>query len=197
MSRHQNTQAYTLTTSWKFTRGWQRVGFLGVSPPQFSWPDHLLTKQHYPWYQAIVPSIKLTLHWMRCQFAMLFKLIQGIIPLTALSGPITVVQIMSSALSQSMVITLYYFAIINILLAIMNCLPVPVLDVGQVVLAIIEKLLGRAISIPMQVLISQTSFILLILHIIFVSLNDMSRLLPPPHRALFYPTPLCFTEYVS
>ena len=70
---------------------------------------------------------------------------------------------------------IWFMTFININLAILNLLPIPVLDGGHLMFALIEKLRGKAVS-P-RVLEKSLSFcaMLLITMILYVSYNDIKR----------------------
>jgi len=70
-----------------------------------------------------------------------------------------------------------FIASISLILMIMNLLPIPVLDGGHIFFYLIEGIFGKPIPLKTQGLVQQIGFIILILLMIFVFYNDISRLL--------------------
>lgn len=61
---------------------------------------------------------------------------------------------------------LWFAVVVNVNLAILNLMPLPVLDGGHIVLAILEKIRGRAVGLrPLEII--QTGFVLLLLSFMF------------------------------
>lgn len=75
---------------------------------------------------------------------------------------------------------LFIVILINVNLAILNLLPIPVLDGGHILFATIEKVRGK--PLPQNLLVTlQGSFILLLLFfMVFVSVNDVKRFFLQP-----------------
>lgn len=78
--------------------------------------------------------------------------------------------------SQSLYLLLSLTVMININLAILNLLPVPVLDGGHILIATINRLRKKAISIRTQSCITMFFMMLLFGFMGYVLLNDWSRL---------------------
>jgi regulator of sigma E protease len=73
--------------------------------------------------------------------------------------------------------------LLNVNLAILNMLPVPVLDGGHVLLAIIEKVRRRPISARVQEYATTAFAVLLISFMLYVTVGDIRRL--PLFKAMF------------
>ncbi|MDF9828482.1 regulator of sigma E protease [Ereboglobus sp. PH5-10] len=100
------------------------------------------------------------------------------IGLDKMSGPIGIVTIISSAARSSIIDVLYFLVLINVSLAIFNMLPIPVLDGGHILFAVIAKVRGR--PLPASVIATTQSVFMLLLFsmIIYVSFFDVRRNLP-------------------
>ncbi len=61
-------------------------------------------------------------------------------------------------------------------LAVLNLLPIPVLDGGHLVFLLIEAVRGRALSIQARVRLSQFGFILILALMVWVLTSDVLRL---------------------
>jgi len=69
-------------------------------------------------------------------------------------------------------------ALISVNLAILNLLPVPMLDGGHLLFFVIEAVLGRPLSLRKREIAQQIGLALLMLLMVFALFNDLTRLLP-------------------
>jgi regulator of sigma E protease len=102
------------------------------------------------------------------------KLIQGRIPMESIGGPIRIAIMAGQEADQGLVQLLNFIAVISIQLAILNILPIPVLDGGHLLFYGFEALLRRPLSLRMRETAQQIGVFLLILLMIFVFYNDIS-----------------------
>jgi regulator of sigma E protease len=70
-----------------------------------------------------------------------------------------------------------YLALISISLAIVNLLPVPVLDGGHVVIHSVEWLMGRPLSEKAQIIGTQIGMFFILTLMIWAFVNDIGRLM--------------------
>jgi regulator of sigma E protease len=106
----------------------------------------------------------------------LFKLFQGIISPKTLGGPILIAQIAGEQAKEGIIQFLLFMALLSINLAVLNLLPIPVLDGGHLLFYGIELVTGREINIRWREMAQQAGFVLLILLMIFVFMMDIERL---------------------
>ena len=94
-----------------------------------------------------------------------------------LSGPIGMGNIIYQSAKWDIRMVFWVVVIININLAILNLLPIPVLDGGHIVFATIEKIRGRAL--PQNLLMSmQGAFMIVLLSLmLYVTFFDGKRIL--------------------
>ena len=98
------------------------------------------------------------------------------IRLSHMSGPVGMGNIIYKTAKRDFRWVLFIVIIINVNLAIINLLPIPVLDGGHITFATIEKLRGRAL--PENVMMSlQGSFVILLLSLmLYVTVFDGKRI---------------------
>jgi regulator of sigma E protease len=70
-----------------------------------------------------------------------------------------------------------FMAVISINLGILNLFPIPILDGGLIVFLLIELMIGKPLSIKKRELAQKVGLFLLILLMVVVFYNDMTRLL--------------------
>jgi regulator of sigma E protease len=72
-------------------------------------------------------------------------------------------------------LALSFLVLLNINLAILNLLPIPVLDGGHIVMSILEKIRRRPLNVKLVEYVTTGFAVLLISFILFVSFNDLTR----------------------
>ena len=104
------------------------------------------------------------------------KLFQGVVPLKTLGGPIMIGQLTGDIARENLGYLFPFMALISINLAILNLLPIPVLDGGMILFFLIEILIKKPISIRKRELAQKVGFFLLILLMAIVFYNDLIRI---------------------
>ena len=97
------------------------------------------------------------------------------IGLSKVSGPVGIVRIFHEAAEAGIRSVLRFTILINVNLAILNLLPIPVLDGGQMVFATIGRLRGRALPVNFIVTAQSVFIVLLFSMVIYVSFFDVRR----------------------
>ena len=96
-----------------------------------------------------------------------------------MAGPISIISEMSKAASKGFGIFLILLAIISINLAILNLIPLPIFDGGQMLFYTIEAIIGRSLPIKVREGIHIVSWILIMLLILYLSGKDILRIFWP------------------
>ena len=94
-----------------------------------------------------------------------------------LSGPIKIVEIGAQLSEQGGNGILIFAALISINLAVLNSLPLPLLDGGQLVFTLIEGFRGKPVPAKVQIAVTQSSFFLLVGLSVLLIIRDTSQLL--------------------
>ncbi len=94
-----------------------------------------------------------------------------------LSGPVKIVEIGAQLSEQGGTGILLFAALISINLAVLNSLPLPLLDGGQLVFTLIEGFRGKPVPVKVQMAVTQSSFILLVGLSVLLIIRDTSQLL--------------------
>ncbi len=125
-------------------------------------------------------------HYTNKEFSsLLIKTIQGYKGLITnfsstaqqLSGPVKIVEIGAQLSEQGGTGILLFAALISINLAVLNSLPLPLLDGGQLVFTLIEGLRGKPVPVKIQIAVTQSSFFLLVGLSVLLIIRDTSQLL--------------------
>ncbi|GDX36489.1 zinc metalloprotease [Alphaproteobacteria bacterium] len=103
-------------------------------------------------------------------------LITGYIPVKELGGPVKIARYSSKTIEMGWNVVLWFCALISLNLAIMNLLPIPVLDGGHLFFYIIEAIIRKPVSPKIQMIGFKIGFALVLALMIFTTLNDIRNL---------------------
>jgi regulator of sigma E protease len=107
---------------------------------------------------------------------MLGRMITGDVSIKNISGPINIAQFAGESAQRGADYFLGFLAIVSISLGVLNLLPIPVLDGGQIVYQSIEGLKGSPMSERAQIMGQQIGIFALILLMSFAFYNDLARI---------------------
>lgn len=104
------------------------------------------------------------------------NLFTGSVSIKNLSGPVGIFTVIDQVKSTGFENLIYLLAYLSVNVGVVNLLPIPVFDGGRVLLLIIESISGKKFP-KLESILNYVGFGLLILLTIFVTLNDILRLL--------------------
>jgi regulator of sigma E protease len=147
------------------------IGQIGVS---FSEP---MVFHKLPARRAVGEAIRLCRLDLERTVLMLSSLFSGEVSAKELGGPILIYQITTSAAQEGFATLLKRTAFISVNLCIINLLPIPVADGGHIVFLMLEAVRRKPLDIRIMERIQQAGLVLLLLIFLFVTFNDINRLL--------------------
>ena len=131
--------------------------------------------------KGFIPSIKYagetTLSLYKLMFTTIKQLFNGRASVKDLSGPVGIYTIVSEESKAGLSNILYLTAYLSINVGFINLLPFPAFDGGRVVFLIIEKIRRKRVPVKIEAIVNGVGFGLLMLLMIFVTFNDILRLL--------------------
>jgi regulator of sigma E protease len=92
-----------------------------------------------------------------------------------LSGPPGILALLAAYVNSDWRLALSFLVLLNINLAIINLLPMPVLDGGHIVMALVERLFGKPLPHRLVEYTTTAFAVLLISFMLYVSFNDVRR----------------------
>jgi regulator of sigma E protease len=107
-----------------------------------------------------------------------WKLVTGTIPASNVGSVVQITVTAGQQAQQGFVPYARFVALISINLAILNLLPIPMLDGGHLLFFAIEAVLGRPLSLRKREIAQQIGLALLLLVMVFALYNDLTRFLP-------------------
>jgi regulator of sigma E protease len=93
-----------------------------------------------------------------------------------LSGPVGIFAMLGIAVNTDYRLALSFLVLLNINLAILNMLPLPVLDGGHIVMAMIEAIFRRPLPVRIQEYATTVFALALISFMVYVSYHDLGRI---------------------
>ncbi len=131
------------------TRGEDASGapywMLGIAPAPAPMPDYDATLQHGP-VAAVPAALRETWKLARDSVAMIGRLLSGRASVENVSGPITIARYANASAQLGAAWFLNFLALLSLSLAIINLLPIPVLDGGHLLYYLIELVKGSPLS---------------------------------------------------
>jgi len=133
--------------------------------------------EHRNLQESILYGISRTIDMSVLTLKMLGGMLLGDVSTKNISGPISIANYAGSTLSFGFTAFLNFLAVISISLGVLNLLPIPMLDGGQITQLIIEKASGKPIS-DQWIIFSQKIGILFIFILMSIALfNDLNLFL--------------------
>lgn len=166
----------TLIPNIKKTEKGISVGFAGIFPTVLPLSEEYNVLHQYKWIPALYQASNKAWYLIRLTFSMLSKLIIGDAKLSHLSGPISIAQGAGESAESGLVYYLMFLALISINLGVINLLPLPILDGGNLLFLLIEKLNGKPVSDRIQNYSYRVGSIMLVFLMVLALFNDFSRL---------------------
>ncbi|MGB5166624.1 MAG: RIP metalloprotease RseP [Woeseiaceae bacterium] len=117
--------------------------------------------------------------WSTTKFtlSMLGRMLTGDVSIKNISGPINIAQFAGESAENGLDYYLGFLAIVSISLGVLNLLPVPVLDGGQIVYQLVELVKGSPLSERAQIMGQQVGIFALLILMSFAFYNDIARIL--------------------
>ena len=146
------------------------VGKIGIALGYF---------QRYGPLEAIAASARHNLDIAKQTLAVFGKIFSGrLAAKSALAGPIEIAALSGAAARSSFVDLIYLMGLISTSIALLNLMPVPVLDGGQIFILLIESLRRKDLSLRIKEAINMVGFALIILLMVAVLYFDLVKNVP-------------------
>ncbi|HKD06441.1 MAG TPA: RIP metalloprotease RseP [Bryobacteraceae bacterium] len=160
------------------------------------------------WMIGVATEVKLNIQKTRLSFpaalaesvrqneeygTLIVRVFRGILerrmPAKNLMGPIGIAQSATQAASEGPASFLTLMSMVSLNLAIVNLLPIPILDGAMILTLLVEMVMGRDISMNVKEAMLKVGFVFLMMLMVFVIYNDIARRMPPgsalpPHGAI-------------
>jgi regulator of sigma E protease len=172
-----NAQSETMA----FTLDAEAQRQLALLRPALAIPEGLFAplqttlKAQSPW-QAVVLGFQETHRKMLKTYLTFARIVQGTLKVEHLKGPVGIAHMGTLLAGRGFMWLLFFLAIVNINLAVINFLPLPIVDGGQALMIIYEWIRGKPVPIAFQNAVMIAGMLLIGSIFIFVTFNDVRNL---------------------
>ncbi|MFW6119598.1 MAG: M50 family metallopeptidase [Petrotogales bacterium] len=129
--------------------------------------------------QNIVEAISLGFQWATELLSTMVKIVgnlfTGQTKPSEFAGPVGMVQIVGAAAQTGLKTVFILVGFITLNLGVINLIPLPILDGGRMVLALVEMVIRRRIDPKVEGVINTIGFILLMAFILYITFIDIGR----------------------
>ncbi len=129
----------------------------------------------YPLVESFTRALWLNVRVARQIVGVVIELFRGRVSIRTLGGPLEIMMASGEAAKQGLPNFVYLMAIISLNLAILNLLPIPILDGGHLLMLAIEGLIRRDLSLAVKERFVQVGFVFLMLIFVVVMYNDILK----------------------
>lgn len=172
----------TTTTDWTLTRadidavrelGWTLSGSLAIV--DLFDIAQVIDKADGP-IDAISRGVSESRRVMLQTYITFLRLFEGSVKVEHLKGPVGIAHIGTQIASQGWVWVLFFMALISINLAVINFLPLPIVDGGQFLMLVYEWLRGKPVPILFQNVTTMAGLLMIGTIFLYVTFNDVKAL---------------------
>jgi regulator of sigma E protease len=152
------------------------IGYAGLAvvPPQ--WDESLIRERYYGPLEAISYGVAQTFKMVSLTVSSIGKMLQGLISVDNLSGPITIAKVASASADSGLQSFLKFMAYLSVSLGVLNLLPIPMLDGGHLLFFGIEAIRRKPVSEKIQNMAYRVGASLLFALMAVAIFNDIARL---------------------
>jgi RIP metalloprotease RseP len=172
--RLAETQTGQVTVTQEMLYPW--VGGVGFTVDAISGGEMTLLRKTNP-FAALKVGAKKTYYFVIQVYQVMERLIvTRSLGVETISGPVGIVKLGGAVAERGFTDLLFFLAMISANLAVINFLPLPIVDGGLMVFLLIEKIKGSPISMRVQVATQVIGLILIGSAFVFVTILDVWRL---------------------
>jgi regulator of sigma E protease len=151
-----------------------RLGIMLVEGPR-AYPPGLVETHRLGPIDAGLSGVAKTWEMSALTVQMLWRIVTGQVSAKNISGPISIAEFAGISAYLGVSAFLAFLAIISVSLGVLNLMPVPLLDGGQVVYQLVEAVKGTPLSERAQLFGQQVGIALLVVLMSLAFYNDISR----------------------
>ncbi len=154
------------------------IGRVGLTVSgDLTFPEWMRAEERHGPLAALWPAARETWDKSALTVRFLWRMVTGDVSTKNISGPINIAQYAGLTATEGLNYYLGFLALVSISLAVLNLLPVPVLDGGQIAYQLAEIVKGKPLSMQAQLVGQKLGIAMLVALMGFAFYNDISRLL--------------------
>jgi regulator of sigma E protease len=134
------------------------------------------TEQRYGWFEALPRGFIKTWEVSALTVRVLMRMVVGDVSVRNISGPINIATYAGDSAQAGFSAFLSFLSVVSVSLGILNLLPIPLLDGGQVVYQLAEWIKGSPLSERAMLVGQQIGMVMLMVLMGFAFYNDLTRI---------------------
>ncbi|QTP57683.1 sigma E protease regulator RseP [Billgrantia antri] len=146
VARGDERLGLTLTPGTRDIEAGAAIGYVGAGVEAVEWPEEYRREIRYGPVAAVGQAMSRTGEMTLLTLDAIRKMLVGLISPSNLSGPITIAQMAGDTARTGLESFVSFLAYLSISLAVLNLLPIPVLDGGHLLYYFVEVVRGRPVS---------------------------------------------------
>jgi len=142
-------------------------------------PEQRIEFTALPFTEALAESTRQNARGATLIYQFLRGIIERRLSAKSIDGPIRIAQLSGEAARQGAYSFIMLMAAVSLNLAVVNLLPIPILDGGVIVMLLVEMIMRRDLSLSVKEAVLKLGFVFLMGIMVFVLYNDIVKVLPP------------------
>lgn len=138
-------------------------------------PELVTLRAQNPW-EAIAMGFRETKRVMLSTYLTFLRLAQGTVAIDQLKGPVGIAHLGTIVSGRGFIWLLFFLAMISVNLAVVNFLPLPIVDGGQFLFLVYEAIRGRPVPVGVQNAVTLAGLAMIGSLFLFVTYNDIRNL---------------------
>lgn len=127
--------------------------------------------------KAVAMGLHKTNQVMLSTYMTFARLFQGTVKVEHLKGPVGIAQLGTIFAERGWVWLMFFMALVSVNLAVINFLPLPIVDGGQFIFLVIEQATGRPVPVAIQNAATFAGLLLIGAVFLLVTFNDIKNLI--------------------
>lgn len=142
------------------------------------YPDFRVVMTQLAFPQAMSESVRQNVKGATLIFQFLKGIAERRMSPKSISGPIGIAHYAGEAAREGVLPFLGLMAMVSLNLAVVNLLPIPILDGGVILMLLVEMIMRRDLSLRVKETLFKLGFVFLMVVMAFVIYNDIAKSLP-------------------
>lgn len=138
-------------------------------------PAQILRRSSGPW-NAVTLGLSETKQMVLRVYLTFGRLFEGTLKVTHLQGPVGIAHVGTLLADRGIIWLLFFLAMVSVNLAVVNFLPLPIVDGGQFLFILYEQVFKRPVPVGFQNAVTLAGLVLIGSMFLIVTFNDLSNL---------------------
>ena len=152
------------------------VGYIGAGVAEVEWPPEQQRVISFGVLESLGKGVEKTWQMITLILESIWKMLEGVISVKNLSGPITIAKVAGASAESGMETFIGFLAYLSISLGVLNLLPIPMLDGGHLFYYTVELLRGKPVSERIQMAGLRLGMAIIFTLMTVAIINDVMRL---------------------